>query len=133
MRTVVALGLLVALFLTATSAHASTTCTMVPDPVSISSGQQYTITATGGVPLEYYEVIISQKHDGVQDEGRDWLGYADASGTVTATLTAYPWVDGDNSGLLVGSASVNVSRYRTGGGPGGGASTIARCSFTVVN
>ena len=107
-------------------------CTVVPDPVSISSGEQYTITATGGTPLEYYEVIISQRHDGVTDEGRDWLGQADASGTVSATLTAYPWVDGDKSGLLVGDAKVSVVRYRTGGGPGSAASTLATCSFTVI-
>lgn len=108
------------------------TCTVVPNPVSISSGEQYTITATGGVPLEYYEVIISQRFDGVTDEGRDWLGQADANGTVTAMLTAYPKVVGDPTGLLVGQAKVNVSRYRTGGASGGGASTIASCTLTVV-
>lgn len=121
------------LLLFATPAHAAKAvpCTVVPDPVSISAADHYTVTAVGGTPGELYEVIISQKHDGVTDEGRDWLGYADANGTVTADFVAYPKYEGDPSGLLVGSASVTVVRARAGGGPGGAASTLARCGFTV--
>jgi hypothetical protein len=131
----VAITIIASLFSSSATAGQRSVCTVVPDPVSISSGEQYTITATGGIPFEYYEVIISQKHDGVTDEGRDWLGQADASGTVTATLTASPKVAGDPTGLLVGDAKVNVSRYRTGGmsGGSGAASTISSCTFTVVS
>lgn len=125
--------LLAALLLVpAAGAGRQSTCTVDPDPVSISSGVTYTITGTGGVPFEFYEVIISQKHDGVTDEGRDWLGQADENGTVVASLVAFPWTAGLKSGLLVGDASVKISRYRTGGGPGGAASTISSCRFTVV-
>ena len=131
-RTLIAATLALLIFALPAQAGKRSACTVTPNPVSISTSGTYTIVATGGVPFEYYEVIISQKFDMVTDEGRDWLGQADASGTVTATLTAYPWVDGDKSGLLVGSAKVNVSRYRTGGGPGGAASTISSCTFQVV-
>ncbi len=64
--------------------------------------------------------------------GRDALVQADAQGVVQNTFTAYPWVSGDKSGLLEGDASVKVVRYRTGGGPGGAASTLATCGFTVI-
>lgn len=107
-------------------------CTVTPNPVSISATGTYTVTSTGGIPAEFYEVIVSQKHDGVTDEGRDWLGQADAEGTVTATLDAHPWTTDDHTGLLVGDASVSVVRYRTGGGPGGAASKLASCKFAVV-
>lgn len=127
------LGIIVALVLVLPAqAGKRPSCTVVPNPVSISAADEYTITATGGVPDEFYEVIVSQRQDGVTDEGRDWLGQADASGTVSATLTAFPWVDGNPSGLLVGDAKVNVVRYRTGGGPGGAASSLATCAFSVV-
>lgn len=110
-----------------------TACTVTPDPVSISSGEQYTVFAAGGVPLEWYEVIVRQRGDGCTDECRDWLGQADDFGNVTASFAAYAFVVGDGfHGLLVGDAKVSVVRYRTGGGPGGGASTIATCAFTVV-
>lgn len=107
-------------------------CTVVPDPVSISAHTLYTVTATGGTPGTYYEIIISQRHDGVTDEGRDALVQADGGGAVAYTFTAYPWVDGSKSGLLVGDAKVSVVRYRTGGGSGGAASTLETCTFTVV-
>lgn len=107
-------------------------CTVVPDPVSISAQTPYTITATGGTPLEFYEVIIRQIQDGATDERRDALVQADASGLVQTSFIAGPLVAGVPGGLLVEGAKVNVVRYRTGGGPGGAASTLATCSFTVI-
>jgi len=107
-------------------------CTVSPDPVSISAGTQYTVTATGGTSAEFYEIIIRQRHDGDTDERRDALVQADAGGIVQYTFTAYPLVPGDFGGLLVDDAKVNVVRYRTGGGSGGAASTLATCSFTAV-
>lgn len=115
------------------AAAKSPPCTVVPDPVSLSQTTTYTISATGGMPLEWYEIIISQRFDGVTDEGRDALVQADETGFVAYTFLVYPWVAGNPSGLLVGDARVAVSRYRTGGGPGGKASTIARCTFEVVS
>ncbi len=132
MRTPILIGLVLLIFALPAQAGKRPPCTVTPDPVSISTTPNYTIVATGGVPNEQYEVIISQRHDAVTDEGRDWSGPADENGTVTATLITEPWADGYNSGLLVGAASVKVSRYRAGGGPGGAASTIASCTFTVV-
>jgi len=132
-KRIVVMAVIAALIVAApVSAGKRSTCTVVPDPVSISVADLYTVTATGGVPGVDYEIIISQRHDGVTDEGRDALVAADAFGVVTWTFTAYPKIDGDPSGLLVGDAKVDVSRNRTGGGPGGAASTIASCTFTVV-
>lgn len=131
MRTLL-LGLVLALlFVPVAAAGPRTVCIVTPDPVSISSGEQYTISATGGDPLEWYEVIVRQLHDSDTDERRDWLGQADDQGNVVATLAAHPPAyPGD--GLLVGDAKVTVTRYRTGGGPGGAASTIATCSFSAT-
>ena len=114
--------------------QAKTVCIVSPDPVTLGTDPQFTVTATGGVPFESYEVTDQQQGHHKTDEARVWLGQADASGTVVATI---PVDDGrvvgpgDEFALWPGDVSVKVVRYRTGGGPGGAASVIATCSFTV--
>lgn len=109
-------------------------CTVVPDPVSISAGTQYTVTASGGTPLKLYEIIIRQLQDGGTDERRDALVQANESGIVAWTFTAEPWVGpGLPTGLLVGDANVNIIPYAAGGGViSGKKQSLAKCSFVVV-
>ena len=118
-------------------AHARpSTCTVSPDPVTLGVDDHFTVTATGGTPLEYYEVTDQQAGHHKTDEARVWLGQADEFGTVTAVIgVADGRITGDGipEALWPGDVSVKVVRYRTGGGPGGAASTLATCSFTVVD
>lgn len=109
-------------------------CTVTPNPVVLGVDQTFTVTATGGVPGEFYEVTDQQSGHHKTDEARVWLGAADEFGTVTAEV---PVGDGRFSdarpyALWPGSVSVKVVRYRTGGGPGGSASTLATCGFNVI-
>ena len=110
-------------------------CIVSPDPVTLGVDASFTVTATGGTPLEYYEVTNQQRGHHKTDEARVWLGQADEFGTVTAVIGAVDgriYGDGLPESLWPGGVSVKVVRYRTGGGPGGAASTLATCSFTVV-
>jgi hypothetical protein len=110
-------------------------CTVSPDPVSLASDTQFTVTATGGTAGEVYEVTDQQKQHHKQDEARVWSGWADDAGVVTAVVHVEDGrIVGDGSpyALWPGDVSVKVVRYRAGGGPGGAASLIATCSFTVV-
>lgn len=116
-------------------ARSATTCTITPDPVTLGIDANFTVVATGGTPGEYYEVTDQQKGHHKTDEARVWLGAADDTGTVTALVPVDDGrVVGDLSvwSLWPGDVSVRVVRYRTGGGPGGAATTLATCSFTVV-
>jgi hypothetical protein len=109
-------------------------CTVSPNPVTLGTDSSFTVTASGGVPAEFYEVTDQQKGHHKTDEARVWLGQADASGNVSATIGVDDGrIYGDASpySLWPGDVSVKVVRYRTGGGPGGAASTLATCSFTV--
>jgi hypothetical protein len=130
-----AAALFVALTLTgAATAGKASQCVVVPNPVTLGVDTEYTVTATGGVPLETYEVTLRQKHHLITDEARVWLGQADDTGTVTATIGVS---DGRIYGMVTGALwpgepTLNVVRYRTGGGPGGAASKLATCSFVVV-
>jgi hypothetical protein len=108
---------------------------VAPDPVSLAVDTQFTVTAVGATPGEFYEVTDQQKRHHKTDEARVWLGQADEFGTVTAVVGV---VDGRvywGTGLELwpGDVSVKVVRYRTGGGPGGAASLLATCGFTVVD
>jgi hypothetical protein len=110
-------------------------CTVSPDPVTLGVDTEFTVTATGGTPLEYYEVTDQQKGHHKTDEARVWLGQADEFGTVTAVVGVADgriYGDGLPESLWPGGVSVKVVRYRTGGGQGSAASTLATCSFTVV-
>jgi len=116
------------------SVAAKTTCTVTPDPVILGVDSTFTLIATGGTAFEFYEVTDQQQGHHKTDEARVWLGQADAFGTVVAMI---PVDDGrivgpgDEFALWPGAVSVKVVRYRTGGGPGGAASVIATCAFTV--
>jgi hypothetical protein len=118
----------------ASPVNATSACQVTPDPVVLGTDISFTLTASGGIPAAYYEVTDQQKQHHKTDEARVWLGQADASGTVTAVVG----VDdgritgsGDPYALWPGDVSVKVVLYRTGGGPGGAASLLATCSFTV--
>jgi hypothetical protein len=109
-------------------------CAVVPDPVVLGIDATFTVTATDGDPFEFYEVTDQQAGHHKTDEARVWLGQADDAGTVTATISVDDGrIVGDASpyALWPGDVAVKVVRYRTGGGPGGAASTLATCSFTV--
>jgi hypothetical protein len=126
-------ALCVAVTLTgAASAGKASQCIVVPNPVVLGVDTQYTVTATGGVPLETYEVTLRQKHHLITDEARIWLGQADADGVVTAIVPVDNQVEGSLYSLWPGEPTLNVVRSRAGGGPGGAASKIATCSFVVV-
>jgi hypothetical protein len=112
----------------------SAPCVVDPNPVVLGTTVSFTVTATGAVPGEYYEVTDQQKGHHKTDEARVWLGQADASGVVGAEI---PVDDGRVTGdtefaLWPGDVSVKVVRYRTGGGPGGAASQLATCGFAVT-
>jgi hypothetical protein len=126
-------ALFVALTLTgAASAGRTAACVVIPNPVTLGVDTEYTVTATGGVPLETYEVTLRQKHHLITDEARVWLGQADSAGVVRAVIPVVNQVEGSEFSLWPGEPTLNVVRYRTGGGPGGAASKIASCSFVVV-
>jgi hypothetical protein len=126
--------LLVVLLLVALGTAARpTTCVVTPDPVLLSKAPgTYHVNATGGVPGEYYEVTLFQKHNPINDERRVWLGQADELGNVEADVPYLDRVIGSNYSLWPGEARLEVVRYRTGGGPGGAASKIATCTFRVT-
>lgn len=133
----IALGLALSVVLVApVLAAKAAPCSVSPDPLTLGVDDHFTVTATGGTPGEFYEVTDQQAGHHKTDEARVWLGAADEFGTVTADI-------GVNDGRIYGDAgmpyslwpgnvSVKVVRYRTGGGPGGAASTLASCGFTVV-
>jgi hypothetical protein len=113
-------------------------CIVTPNPVSLATADgtaAFNVYATGGTPGDYYEVAFQQQGHRKQDEARSWLGAADESGNVSADIV---YVDGRLSpfdrehALWPGDASVKVTRYRTGGGPGGAASLLATCTFEVT-
>jgi hypothetical protein len=113
-------------------------CVVTPDPVSLATADGTAILnvyATGGTPGDFYEVAFQQSGHHKTDEARSWLGAADEFGNVSADIV---YVDGRLSpydrdhALWPGDATVKVTRYRTGGGPGGAASLLATCSFTVI-
>jgi hypothetical protein len=130
------LVLLPLLLVTPAYAAKAAPCVVTPDPVRLGTDTSFTVTASGATPFAYYEVTDAQKGHHKTDEDRVWLGEADASGTIVATVAV---VDGRTAGpgdvlsLWPGDVSVKVIGYHQGGGPGsGGASVLATCGFTVV-
>jgi hypothetical protein len=115
-------------------------CVVTPDPVVLpgtSDPGTYHVDATGGIPLELYEVIVQQSgHHRTDEAGTVARAYADEFGNVSIDAGYFDgrYVgDGATGALWPGNASMVIRRYRTGGGSGGGqAGIIAKCSFTVV-
>ena len=136
-RIILAAMLGLAIFASPASAGKRTTCMIFPDPVSLSVTPSWTVTATGGGAGVLYEVQLRQNGVPRPDEGTTIRRVvADDGGVVAATFETldYRVVGLSNfwATLIPGTAKVTIKAYRTGGGPGGAASTLASCSFTVV-
>ena len=139
MKTALVIAAFLALLGLSTSsatAGQATACSVTPNPVSLSTDTQFTVTASGAVPGDYYEVTDQQQGHHKTDEDRVWLGRADTNGAVTATV---PVDDGrvvgagDIYALWPGDVSVKVIHYQQGGSGGNkGASILAACGFTVT-
>jgi ABC-type glycerol-3-phosphate transport system substrate-binding protein len=110
----------------AAPAHAAGTCTVTPDPVSLSADVTYTVHAEGLTPNAYYDIRVDQNN---QKYGH----HADASGVGTDTagsfdaelvVLAYP-----RDQLVLGTATVHVqpSNQAEPAGKGG-----CRVSFEVI-
>ncbi len=117
--------------------YANSACAVTPNPVSLATDTQFTVTASGATPFDSYEVTDQQQGHHKQDEDRVWLGSADAAGNITANvpvqngaLLGGGWKP---YGLWPGDVSVKVIHYQQGGsGSNKGAAILAACSFTVV-
>ena len=112
-------------------------CGVAPNPVSLAADSSFTVTATGAIAGDSYEVTDQQQGHQKTDEDRVWLGTADFNGNIAASV---PVVDGRTTltwrpyGLWPGDVSVKVIHYQQGGsGFNKGAAILASCSFTVTD
>jgi hypothetical protein len=110
----------------AAPAHAAGTCTVTPDPVSLSADVTYTVHAEGLTPLAYYDIRVDQNsqkfghHADASGVGTDTAGSFDAE----LVVLAYP-----RDQLVEGTATVHVqpSNQADPSGKGG-----CRISFEVI-
>jgi hypothetical protein len=110
-------------------------CVVTPNPLSLATDTQFTVTASGAIPLESYEVTDQQTGHHKTDEDRVWLGQADSNGQIVAVVPAGDGRTGSGSpyALWPGDVKVTVIHYHQGGKISSkGASVLATCAFTVV-
>lgn len=106
-------------------AHAGKTgsCSVSPDPVSLSS--DFTLTGTGLTPLGHYYINITQAKDSSNGAHPQSVEQADASGVLTYTRNTN---GGPDAILGVGRAKARIYPYPDLND----ASGTANCWFMVV-
>lgn len=114
-------------------------CTITPNPVSLSLTPSWTVTASGGKDGVLYEIQLRQGGVPRQDEGTTMARVtADVNGTVSATFETldYRVLQLSNfwATLIPGTANISIKSSHQGGGGSttGHKTTLASCSFTVV-
>ncbi len=129
------LCILVVLIAAPTGSVAGTACSVAPDPLSLVVETQFTVTAAGAIPFDYYEVTDQQQGHHKTDEDRVWLGQADTNGNIDATIHVDNGLIGASGtyALWPGGVSVKVIHYQQGGKTiSKGASILAFCTFSVT-
>lgn len=114
-------------------------CTITPNPVSLALTPSWTVTASGGQDGVLYEIQLREGGVPRQDEGTTMARvYADVDGAVSHTFETLDYRVLQLSNfwptLVPGTANVSIKSAHQGGGGSttGHKTTLASCSFTVV-